>query len=79
MIFSEEVQMMLGISISVATIVTIFAGAVRWLVKHYFEDIKKELLPNSGTSIKDQITRLETKTDRLEAKIEKLYEILLKK
>lgn len=28
---------------------------VKWLVKHYL----KELIPNSGTSIKDQINRLE--------------------
>lgn len=30
-------------------------GMVRWLVKHYLS----ELVPNSGTSIKDQINRLE--------------------
>jgi len=28
---------------------------VKWLTKHYL----KELIPNSGTSIKDQINRLE--------------------
>lgn len=52
-------QMILGICISVATVITISATGVRWLVRHYFEDIKKELKPNSGTSIKDQVTRLE--------------------
>ena len=30
-------------------------GMVRWLVKHYLS----ELVPNSGSSIKDQINRLE--------------------
>jgi hypothetical protein len=30
---------------------------VRWLVKHYLS----ELVPNSGTSIKDQINRLEAR------------------
>jgi len=79
MIFSEDLQMVLGIAISVSTIFAIFAGFVRWLVRHYFDDIKKELSPNSGTSIKDQVTRLETKTDRLEAKLEKLYDILITK
>jgi hypothetical protein len=79
MIFNEQAQMILGIVISVATIVTIFAGFTRWLVKHYFTDIKNELSPNSGTSIKDQVTRLEIKTDRLEAKLEKLYEIIITK
>ena len=32
-------------------------GMVRWLVKHYLS----ELVPNSGTSIKDQINRLEAR------------------
>jgi hypothetical protein len=79
MIFTEQAQMILGIVISVATVVTIFAGFTRWLVKHYFTDIKNELLPNSGTSIKDQVTRLESKTDKLEEKIDKLYEIIISK
>ena len=30
---------------------------VKWLTKHYL----KELIPNSGTSIKDQINRLEAR------------------
>lgn len=52
-------QMILGICISVATVITISATGVRWLVRHYFDDIKKELKPNSGSSLKDQVTRLE--------------------
>ena len=32
-------------------------GMVKWLVKHYLS----ELVPNSGTSIKDQINRLEAR------------------
>ena len=32
-------------------------GMVRWLVKHYLN----ELVPNSGSSLKDQITRLEAR------------------
>jgi hypothetical protein len=30
-------------------------GMVKWLVKHYL----KELVPNSGSSMKDQMNRLE--------------------
>ena len=30
-------------------------GMVKWLVKHYL----KELVPNSGSSMKDQLSRLE--------------------
>jgi hypothetical protein len=32
-------------------------GMVKWLVKHYLN----ELVPNSGSSMKDQINRLEAK------------------
>ena len=55
----ETVQMIFGIIISFATIITLVASGVRWLVRHYFDDIKKELKPNSGSSLKDQVTRLE--------------------
>lgn len=61
-------QMILGICISVATVITISATGVRWLVRHYFEDIKKELKPNSGSSMKDQVTRLEN--DVLDLKVQ---------
>ena len=61
-------QMILGITISVATVITISATGVRWLVRHYFDDIKKELKPNSGSSLKDQVTRLET--DILDLKVQ---------
>ena len=34
---------------------------VKWLTKHYL----KELIPNSGTSLKDQITRVEARQHEL--------------
>jgi hypothetical protein len=40
-------------------IISAGAAGVRFLVKHYFEEIKHELKPNSGSSMKDQVTRLE--------------------
>ena len=43
------------------TIFTIVVGGIRWLVKHYLNELK----PNSGTSLKDSVSRLEEKTDRL--------------
>jgi hypothetical protein len=60
----ETANMILGIVISVGTIISITALGVRWLVKHYFEEIKKELKPNSGSSMKDQVTRLEARMDK---------------
>jgi len=75
----EITNMILGIVISVGTIISITALGIRWLVKHYFDEIKKELKPNSGSSLKDQVTRLETNLERTDslntqtfARVEKL-------
>lgn len=50
-----------GIAVAVTTIVASFAGSVRWLVKHYLAELK----PNSGSSMRDAITRLEQRVDDL--------------
>jgi hypothetical protein len=54
-----------GIAIAVTTIVASFAGSVRWLVKHYLTELK----PNSGSSMRDSI-------DRLERRVDSLYELV---
>ena len=87
----ETLQMILGISIGIGTVITLVASGVRWLVRHYFDDIKKELKPNHGSSLKDQVNRMENdildlKTqnqkgeeyhERLDNKIDKLTEIFI--
>ena len=47
--------------LTLLTITTIIAGGIRWLVKHYLNELK----PNSGSSLKDSVNRLEQKTDKL--------------
>jgi hypothetical protein len=83
--------MILGIVISAATIISLSAAGVRWLVKHYFNDIKHELKPNGGSSLKDQVNRMELQhkefKNRLDEadilrrdmnkKIDKMYDLLL--
>jgi hypothetical protein len=54
------------VAVAVVTIIGGFAGAVRWLVKHYLNELK----PNSGSSLKDSVTRLERQ-------VEEIYRILL--
>jgi hypothetical protein len=49
------------IAVAVMTIVGGFAGAVRWMVKHYLNELK----PNGGSSIKDSVARLEERIDDL--------------
>ena len=45
-----------GLIVSIIAIISGFAGAVRWLVKHYLNELK----PNGGSSMRDSINRLET-------------------
>ena len=54
------------VAVAVVTIVGGFATGVRWMVKHYFNELK----PNSGSSLKDSVTRLERQ-------VEEIYRILL--
>jgi hypothetical protein len=63
--------------VSIISIITSIAFGVRWLVKHYFDAIKAELKPNGGSSLKDQVNRLEAQHSRLDSKVDKIYEILL--
>jgi hypothetical protein len=49
----------LAISTSILTVLSTLVIVVRWLVRHYFDDIKHELKPNSGKSLKDQVNRME--------------------
>jgi hypothetical protein len=52
----------------VATIIGIVGSVglvLRWILKKYVEEIMIELRPNSGSSMKDQVTRLEAKVDKL--------------
>jgi len=57
-----------GLIVAIIAIVSAFAGSVRWLVKHYLYELK----PNSGSSLKDSVTRLEEK-------VEVLYQMMLHK
>jgi len=70
--------------VSVCTIVAFAAGSIKWLTKHYFEEIRSELKPNGGSSLKDQINRLEKKSEdaeedrkELHRKIDKMFDVLL--
>ena len=54
------IESILAITISLITVITSTALGVRWLTKHYFDEIKHEMKPNGGTSIKDQVNRMES-------------------
>ena len=54
-----------GMILTLLSIFTIVGVGVRWIVKKYVEDIVYEMKPNNGSSMKDQITRLEEKTEKI--------------
>ena len=84
----EVFYMIVGIAVGITTIVSAFAITVRWLVKHYLQELK----PNSGSSLKDQVNRLEARiqasetwgketyrrTEKLEEQIDDFYAKLIR-
>jgi ribosome recycling factor len=83
MIF-DGTALIIEIIIGIGTILSGIAFAIKWLVKNYFAEMKAEFKPNGGSSLKDQINRLEEKSkeaeeDRknLHEKIDKMFDVLL--
>jgi hypothetical protein len=50
-----------ALTVSLVTIVVAFATSVRWLVKHYLSELKT----NGGSSLRDQVDRLEVRVDTI--------------
>jgi hypothetical protein len=63
MFATDGIALVIEIIIGIGTILSGIAFAIKWLTKHYFDEIRSELRPNSGSSIKDQVTRLEEKVN----------------
>lgn len=74
------VQDWAALILAILSIFVIFVGGIRWLVKHYIGELKT----NGGTSMKDQMCRLEKQAEsadiniiKMSDKLEKMYMILL--
>jgi hypothetical protein len=70
--------------VAILTIVSSIGLSIKWMVKHYLSELK----PNSGSSLKDQVSRLENALDeqrvdsersreRQEKKLDEMYKILI--
>lgn len=70
--------------VAILTIVSSIAFGIKWLVKHYLIELK----PNSGSSLRDAVNRLESALDeqrvdsvksrnRQEEKLDEMYKILI--
>jgi hypothetical protein len=81
----------LGIILTSLSILTIIGLVIRWVIRHYLKDILHELKPNGGSSMKDQVNRLEKDIvdlknqnlkgeeyhERLDTKIDNLTDIFI--
>lgn len=52
-----------GLAVAISTLIGSFVYGVKWLVQHYLAELK----PNSGSSLKDQVNRLEERVDEIYA------------
>jgi hypothetical protein len=80
-----------GLILTILSITLILGAGVRWVIRKYLQDMLHELKPNSGSSIKDQVTRLEKNFKQIEhqqseadllrkemnKKIDHMYDVLL--
>jgi len=56
-----ELKDYLTVAVAVIAIFSAFAGGIRWMVKHYLNELK----PNGGSSMKDSMARMEKRIDDL--------------
>jgi hypothetical protein len=64
-----------GIAVGVSAVSTSLLVGLRFLIKSYLSELK----PNSGTSIKDQISRLETQSLHLQQRVDDLFVLISKR
>ena len=64
-----------GIAVGVCAVSTSILMGLRFLIKSYLSELK----PNSGSSIKDQISRLETQSLQLQQRVDDLFVLISKR
>ena len=52
---------MAALAVAATTVIGSFIGSVKWLVKHYLSELK----PNSGSSMRDEISELRGRVDTI--------------
>ena len=57
MLFKDYLTM----AVAIIAILSAFGGGIRWMVKHYLNELK----PNGGSSMKDSMARMEKRIDDL--------------
>ena len=65
---------LVAFGVGVCSIATALLLALRWVIKSFLS----ELRPNSGSSIKDAINRIDERSSRLEKRVDDLFTIISK-
>lgn len=79
----EWLQTWIPLILGILTIITIISGIVYKVhtsftkfLKHEIQELSKEFKPNGGTSLKDQVNRIEKEHSSLSVKVDEIYDLL---
>jgi hypothetical protein len=61
-----------GLAVGLSTLGATGLLALRWVIKSYLQELK----PNSGSSLKDQVSRLENQTLQLQQRVDDLFVLI---
>jgi|688.fasta_scaffold00124_24 membrane protein implicated in regulation of membrane protease activity len=64
-----------ALTLTVLSIVVLVAGGIRFLVKNYLSELKPD--GNGGHNLEGRIARVENRTEKMESKLDHMYEILI--
>lgn len=68
----NQLQAITATILAITSIIGACALGVKWLVKHYLYELK----PNGGNSMRDSVNRNSERLERLEDRVDKIYELL---
>ena len=69
------VQDWAGLILTILSIVVLVSGGIRFLVKNYLSELKPD--NNGGHNLEGRIARVESRTEKMESKLDHMYEILI--
>lgn len=79
----ESVNNWIALILGVSGVVSLFVTITLWLnrkltgyIRNEIQEIAKEFKPNGGSSLKDQVNRLEKQHNDLNSKVDEIYDIL---
>jgi hypothetical protein len=68
----NSLQAITATILAISSIIGACALGVKWLVKHYLYELK----PNGGNSMRDSVNLNSERLERLEDRVDKIYELL---